>query len=245
MSLITLLPDLPGCSVEQVEQTEEAIVITASATTSSACCPDCYSASSQVHSTYTRFPKTIPSNGRPVRLLLRVRRFRCPNPICHRKTFAESFSRLITPRAQRTCSVQDLLRIIGEVMGGEAGARLSRRLAMTCSPATLLRLVRQAPLPSSSTVRVVGVDEWAWCKGQRYGTILVDLERQAPIDLLEDATAESFASWLQMHPTVEVISRDRGTRLGQMEQVVEPHKHFRSPTVGISSIIWVKPWRRC
>ncbi|GHO72384.1 transposase [Ktedonobacter sp. SOSP1-85] len=82
---------------------------------------------------------------------------------------------------------------------------------MTCSPTTLLRLVRQAPLPLSSTVRVVGVDEWAWRKGQRYGTILVDLERQAPIDLLKDATAESFASWLQMHPTVEIISRDRGT----------------------------------
>ncbi|WP_374229178.1 transposase family protein [Ktedonobacter sp. SOSP1-52] len=168
MFLITLLPDLPGCLVEQVGQTEEAIVITACATTSSACCPNCQHISFQVHSTYTRSPKTLPSNGRPVRLLLHVRRFRCSNPICRRKTFAESFPLLVAPRAQRTCSAQELLRIIGETMGGEAGARLSRRLAMMCSPATLLRLVRQAPLPSSSTVRVVGVDEWAWRKGQRF-----------------------------------------------------------------------------
>jgi transposase len=82
---------------------------------------------------------------------------------------------------------------------------------MKCSHATVLRLVHQASLPSSEKVRVVGVDEWAWRKGQRYGTILVDLERHAPIDLLEDATAESFATWLEKHPTVEVISRDRGT----------------------------------
>jgi transposase len=211
MSLIPLLPDLPGCSVEQVSQTEEAILITAYATTSSACCPDCQQRSSQVHSSYTHSPRALPSSGRAVRLLLQVRRFRCPNPICQRKTFAESFPLLVAPRAQRTCSARELLRVIGEAMGGEAGARLSQRLAMKSSPATLLRLVRQAPLPSSSTVRVVGVDEWAWRKGQSYGTILVDLEQQAPIDLFEDATAESFAAWLERHPTVEVSSRDRGT----------------------------------
>jgi transposase len=202
MSLIPLLPDLPGCSVEQVSQTEEALLISACSTTSSSHCPDCQQVSFQVHSTYTRSPKALPSSGRPVRLLLRVRRFRCPNPVCRRKTFAESFPYLVAPRAQRTCSAQDLLRVIGEVMGGEAGARLSQKLAMKCSPTTVLRLVRQSVLPTSAHVRVVGVDEWAWRKGQRYGTLLVDLERHMPIDLLADASAESFAQWLQAHHTV-------------------------------------------
>ena len=211
MSLITLLPDLPGCFVEQVSQTEETLVITACATTSSASCPDCHQISSQVHSTYTRSPKTLPSSGRPVRLLLQVRRFRCSNQTCRRKTFAESFPLLVPPRAQRTCSARELFRLIGEAVGGRAGARLSQQLAMKCSPATILRLVCQAPLPSSSAVRVVGVDEWAWRKGKRHGTLLVDLERRIPIDLLADATAESFAVWLQAHPSVELISRDRGT----------------------------------
>ena len=211
MSLNPLLPDLPGCSVTQVSQTEESIVITASAITSSASCPDCQQVSSHVHSTYIRSPKALPSSGHPVRLQLHVRRFRCANPTCRRKTFAEPFPLLLVPRAQRTCSVQQVLRIIGEAIGGRAGARLCQHLALTCSFATLLRLVRQAPLPSSKNVRVVGVDEWAWRKGQRYGTILVDLERRAPIDLLEDASAESFAVCLEKHPTVEVVSRDRGT----------------------------------
>ncbi|HEY6539898.1 MAG TPA: transposase, partial [Ktedonobacteraceae bacterium] len=78
-------------------------------------------------------------------------------------------------------------------------------------PATLLRLVRHGALPWSADVKVVGVDEWAWRKGQRYGTLLVDLEQQKPIDLLADATASSFAAWLQAHPSVEIVSRDRGT----------------------------------
>jgi transposase len=74
-----------------------------------------------------------------------------------------------------------------------------------------LRLLQHGPLSAPSPIKVVGVDEWAWRKGQRDGTLLVDLERRVPIDLLADATAESFAAWLQAHPSVEFISRDRGT----------------------------------
>ena len=143
--------------------------------------------------------------------MLHVRRFRCSNPSCSRKTFAEPFPRLVAPHAQRTGSVKDLLRTIGEAMSGEAGARLSQKLAMTCSPTTVLRLVRQSPLPSSVPVRVVGVDEWAWRKGQRYGTLFVDLEKHLPLDLLADATAESVTAWLQAHLSVEIVSRDSGT----------------------------------
>lgn len=223
MSFIPLLPDLPGCSVEQMSQTEETILITACSTTLSSRCPDCQQVSSQVHSTYMRSPQALPSSGRPVRLLLRVRRLRCSNPRCGRKTFAEPFPHLVAPRAQRTGAVRDLLRVIGEVMGGEAGARLSQRLALKCSPATFLRLVRQSSLPSSAHVRVVGVDEWAWRKGQRYGTLLVDLEQQMPIDLLADATAESFAQWLQAHPSVEIVSRDRGTTYADGATRGAPH----------------------
>lgn len=97
MPFIPLLSELPGCSFERVSQTGDAIFITACATTSSACCSDCQQHSSQVHSSYTRSPRAMLSSGRAVRLLLRVRRFRCPNPICQRKTFAG-------PRSSQRCS---------------------------------------------------------------------------------------------------------------------------------------------
>ena len=82
---------------------------------------------------------------------------------------------------------------------------------MPVSPATLLRLARRDPLPVAPTPRVLGVDAFSLRKGQVFGPILVDLERRQPIDLLPDRTADSLATWLEQHPGVAIISRDRAT----------------------------------
>jgi transposase len=101
------------------------------------------------------------------------------------------------------------------------------RLGMPLSADTLIRRVKGAARWSAlpRVIRVLGVDDWAWCKGQTFGTILVDLERSQVVDLLPTRSAESFGEWLAQHPEVTTVSRDRqgvyaeGARRGAPEAV--------------------------
>jgi transposase len=119
-----------------------------------------------------------------VRLRITVRRFVCPRTDCPRRIVGERLPGFAAPRARSTDRLRQAQTAIGSSLGGEAGSRLTARMAMTASPDTLLRRVKRLKDESASPPRVVGIDDWAWRKGQRYGTIVVDLERSDVIDLL-------------------------------------------------------------
>ena len=131
-------------------------------------CPNCGRASRAVHSRYQRRPADLPSLGRRVRIGLRVRRFYCRNVNCVRHTFAERLPELVKPHARRTDRLAEAQSQVGLVLGGEAGARLLSQLAMPASADTMLRLVRDVPLPELETPHAVVVDDWAeWLKVPR------------------------------------------------------------------------------
>lgn len=201
----------PGFNIQQVEDRKQTITIQAKSIRQSGACPTCQTISNRIHSYYSRSPQDLPIFDHSVRLMLTVKRFRCLNPACPRCTFVEPMPDFIPGYAHRTCRLTDTLREIAFACGGEAGARLAVCLRMPTSPDSLLRIIRQAAIPNQCLTKVVGVDDFAFCRGQRYGTILVDLEKHCPIDVLQDRTAEGLSAWLKDHPEIERMTRDRST----------------------------------
>lgn len=114
------------------------------------------------------------------------------------------------PWARETAHLCEVVGVFGYALGGLPGARLLKRLGMDRGPDTVLRRVKGRQSGGSpASIRVLGVDDWAWHKHQSYGTMLMDLERGRVIDLLPDRSAHSFARWLEDHPEVAVVTRDR------------------------------------
>jgi transposase len=157
-------------------------------------CPCCGSRSSRVHSRYWRTLADLPWQGIPVQILLRARKFFCVDERCTRRIFTEQLPGTVGRYARRSCRSSETLSWITLALGGRAGARLARKLGLLASRTTLLRELRRRAHPSTpSCPRVLGLDEWAWKKGHRYGTILCDLEQGRVIDLLPSRDAETLA----------------------------------------------------
>ncbi|MFO0938345.1 MAG: ISL3 family transposase, partial [Gemmataceae bacterium] len=162
-----------------------------------------------------------PLAGRQVVSRITVRRFRCANGGCIQRIFCERLPQL-SARAQSTNRLAEVHRLIGLALGGEAGSRLSRHLALPTSPDMLLRRVKRTPARSHSTPRVLGVDDFAFRRGESYGTILMDLEKRVVVELLPDRAAGTLATWLKAHPGVEIVSRDRASAYAQAAHEAAP-----------------------
>jgi transposase len=199
-----------GLEMTSINDTPEELLVGVTSHRSSSPCPQCAIPSSAIHSSYCRHPRDLPCVGRPIRLVFTVRKFFCRNPDCCRKIFTEQFPDFIEASSRLTKRLRTAVQEIGFATCGKGGEHLSGKLGMPISDASVLWSLFLIPLSGVGQVLVVGVDDWSWRRGKRFGSILVNLETHKIVDLLADREAESVKRWLAAHPEVEIVSRDRG-----------------------------------
>lgn len=209
----TLVPDAGEVVLECVKAEEYGLLLmTLRAFREQSICPRCHQPSARVHSHYWCRPSNLPWEGMPVRILLHVRRFFCDTEGCDQRIFTERLPNTVNCYARRTCRLGAAIEQIALAMGGSPGSRLAQRLGILASGSTFLRqLRRKAIAVSLHGPRVLGIDDWAWRKRHRYGTILCDLEQGKVVDLLPDRSELSTEQWLRNHPGAEIVSRDRAS----------------------------------
>src|SRR6266566_7279526 len=215
MEVSSLLSLPEGLRVERIEPQGALLAIAVVSVRPSSCCPFCSQASSQIHSLYQRTLRDVPCGGRKVVLCLSVRKFFCCNPDCPRKIFTERLPTFVQPHAQVTTRLFEAVQAIGLATSGELGTRLADRNDIHTSPTTTIRRIMALVPCFTPQVSCLGIDDWSFRRGRTFGTILVNLSSHQIIDLLPERTVESAVAWMQSHPEIQYVSRDRGNDYAQ------------------------------
>jgi transposase len=173
--LLSSILHLPaGITITSVHPSATELVVRIVCCYSSMPCPECHQPSTRIHSNYQRTVGDLPCAGRNVILALTVRKFVCTTPTCSRRIFTERLPGLVESYARMTGRLIALVQALGLVAGGQMGTRQADRTGIATTPTTLLRHLMQLPAPAIRAVRVLGVDDFAWKKRFKYGTILVE-----------------------------------------------------------------------
>jgi len=214
--MITNLLNLPtGLAIQSVTTTSGQIRVVVASTAEQAPCPLCYTPSSQLHSHYWRQLADVPCGGRRVVLRVRSHKWRCVHLACPRRVFAERLTPLARAWAHMTNRLATSLQAIGLAANGQEGARLAHQVGMHTSPTTVLNRIKTLPDPFMPPPEEIGLDEWSYRRGKRFGTIIVDLQRHRVLDLLPDKDVATVVAWLIARPTIRLVSRDRSREFAQ------------------------------
>lgn len=202
------LPD--GLELIAYEKMVNVLNMTVVSTQESPCCPRCHQPAIRVHSHYTRQVADLPCGGQHLRIVLHVRKFFCEETTCVRKIFVERLTPFLEPWARVTLRLFQIIQTLGLATGGRLGVRVTERLSIQTSRTTILRRIMALPTEPIGEVRQIGIDDFSFRRGRKFGTIVVDLQTHKVLDVLPDRTADTSSAWMSAHPELEIVSRDRG-----------------------------------
>lgn len=122
----------------------------------------------------------------------------------------ERITPFVEPWARVTRRLYQIVQILGLATSGRLGIRVTDRLGIQTTRHTILRRIMALPTEPIGQVSQIGIDDFSFRRGRKFGTIVVDLQTHKMLDVLPDRTADTSAAWMLLHPEIEIVSRDRG-----------------------------------
>ena len=230
MSFHILFPHLHGFRLLSYHRETGRLVLICERVMLTAPCPVCGPVAHRIHGRYKRTVWDLSVQNVQVLLHLHVRKFSCDHPDCLRRIFTERLPQVTSPHGRFAFGLRQFLGQLGREQGGASGARNATLQSIQVTSRAILRFMHALPLPTIAPPRIIGLDEWAWKRGQCYGAIVVDLERKKPIALLPDRSKPTVIQWLKRYPTIKIVARDRSKEFAAAITEALPHaQHVADP----------------
>lgn len=199
--------------VQKIITADDAIYIYMKSTTRQITCLHCGQVMKNHHAVHRRTVQDLPIFGKRTFLKMTVLDFHCDNPECPCVSRAETFDEFVLPRSQMTERLVALVIELALNTSCESAARILQSMGIKISGDTVIRtLVRKyQEMTAPKSGSCIGVDDFAFKKGNTYGTIIVDEESHTPLALLEGRDGKSLAKWLEQNKHVTAVTRDRAS----------------------------------
>lgn len=187
-------------------------------------CPRCNEISTHKHGTYNRKIQDLPILGRTTWLYVNAYEYQCDNPDCGTTTFVENVNGFLNYYGRMTERFEEFICLLALETSCEGCARICKNMGVKISGDTVIRLLLKRYEAQEKTVcsSVIGVDDFAYKKGNRYGTVIIDAETHNPIEILDGRDGNTLKEWLKKNKHIKAVTRDRANAYASAIQEILP-----------------------
>ena len=173
-------------------------------------CPKCGHEAQVYHATYIRSVQDLPIFQKNVRLNIKAYDYYCKNEDCEVVSFAEDYGDFIGRSDRMTDRLEHFIQTLALETNCEGAAAICKELGIRTSGDTIIRILRKlCDAPAAKCGEVIGVDDFAYRKGQTYCTVICDGVTRKPIDILDGRDGATLKKWLAKNKQVKKVTRDR------------------------------------